>query len=501
MSWARMGPECDDRMRCAPVVTFSARVRGRGPTPAHRLFGIASGLLVAVCSCEGNSATSKRLPHSQVVPDPDLAGMELRVTRLLQRSRLAVMSEPESAKAWLEYGMALDTHDLKSDAETCYRRAHALSPDGFRPLYHLAYILDYRGGRAEEAIRLYRLATKLRPRYSAVFFRLGYQLSSVGRLTEARDALERSLELDPVHVVAHRTLGQVLIQLGDTLAAIHHLERAAELGPDDSGVYAALAQAYTHLGDQESARQAADQSRGCEPTLRVRDPVRAAVGAKGVNAAACNKRAKRMMRDGDFAGAIENLKNVEQVRPKDPYVQNRMGASYLRLDQRDLALKHFLQAANLKDDLEGVHIKLGTLYLGGGQLDEAIHHFRRAQNYEPDNPALGSRLATAVGMSGDSEGALIEFQRAASLGPLDAGTYLNWGNTLVEIGDLEQAVEQYNQALRLKPDYAEAHYSLGLVLERLERPGEAIAHYKQAVSTEPQHPAARRLAQLESAGP
>ncbi len=77
--------------------------------------------------------------------------------------------------------------------------------------------------------------------------------------------------------------------------------------------------------------------------------------------------------------------------------------------------------------------------------------------------------------------------------------HLAWGNALLRQGKVGKAIEHYREAVRVDPGFAPAYFELGSVMERLGRPDEAIAFYRRATRIDPNHPAANRLAELESA--
>src|SRR5688500_10208738 len=74
-------------------------------------------------------------------------------------------------------------------------------------------------GRHEEAVDELRRALTSDGISPYLRTRLGEELLALGRLDEARDALEAALRFDPTFAEAHLDLGRIALRLGDTAAA------------------------------------------------------------------------------------------------------------------------------------------------------------------------------------------------------------------------------------------------------------------------------------------
>ena len=316
-----------------------------------------------------------------------------------------------------------------------------------------------------------------------------------GRLTEAREYYQKALTLDPNLGTAHRSLGQFLLALDDPRAALEHLERTVELAPQDGATFATLARAYARIGDHQQAAAAAEKS-GLGSTLSLPDQVLFDVESLGITSKQCYERAIGLMRQGQYAQAIEQLKITEEQRREDPDVHSRLGISYARTGQSTAAVEHLSKALRLNDDLVDAHVQLAGLLARSGQTDQALQHYRRAIALAPDDAALAVNVATSLARAGSLDDAIALFELAASIQAPTAQMHMNWGGALMQAGRVAEAIEHYREALRLNPNYALAHYNLGRALEGLGRTDEAISHYRTAASIDPSNPARRRLQQL-----
>jgi tetratricopeptide (TPR) repeat protein len=325
-----------------------------------------------------------------VIPDPDTASMQPRVAEALQAARQAVVAASASADAWRHYGAVCQAHLLLDEAAACYQRTLALAPSDFRATYTLGIVQLLRGADDTEVFSLLTRAAQLSPKFPPTYVRLGDLHVHQGHLKEARDAFSEAVRLDPDFGLAHRGLAQSLLALGDNRAAVTHFERASEILPKDSISHIGLSQAYLRLGDQQRASEADARSRQLRPHLGIPDPIMFAVDQLAVSSEECDQRATRLMKDGKYREAIEDLMIVQETRPDNARVARRLGTCWLQLGEDQKAIDHLERALDLAETAE-------THYLLGRALEAddpagAKDHYERAVQLEPSHVAA-QRLA------------------------------------------------------------------------------------------------------------
>ena len=448
-------------------VVAGRRKRGRVARSAPALILLAS-MAWLHCSPAPPESSSSESTDQVEIPSPDPAGMEPRVADRINQAREAVLGDP-TAEAWGHFGEVCHAHFLYAEAETCYRKAMALSPGDVRWAYLQALVREQVGSEPERVIDGLRAAADLNPRYPAVHYRLGVALGRAGRLEEAKAAYLKAIDLDADFAVAHRGVGQVLLSLGDVTGAIEHLERAADLVPADGAAQTALAQAYSRQGLSERSAQAIDKAEKLQPIEQVPDPIQDRMNSLAISATACTNRARSLMAQGDFASAIPDLKIVLEVAPTDAQAQLDIGTAYLNTSKPDLAIAHLGKAIDLKDDLIGAYVKLGWLLMSRNQLDESTKLFRRGLAKAPEDARLYGSLAMVLTRRGELDEAITTCSKAVALAPESADLQTICGAALFEKGDVEQAVRHYREALKLVPNHSEARRKLGQALEKLDR--------------------------------
>ncbi|MCM8796218.1 MAG: tetratricopeptide repeat protein [Candidatus Omnitrophica bacterium] len=92
-------------------------------------------------------------------------------------------------------------------------------------------MLYYLNEMYKEAIREFRKATTLNPKFVDAYFNLGISYSSINDLKNAILAYRNALEVNPKHAYSHWNLAVVLEKVGDLRGAIKHWEKYLELTP------------------------------------------------------------------------------------------------------------------------------------------------------------------------------------------------------------------------------------------------------------------------------
>jgi TolB-like protein/thioredoxin-like negative regulator of GroEL len=179
--------------------------------------------------------------------------------------RKAVTLDPSYAAAWAELALARFNGggDCASAAACAARTEEAQNsadkaialrpdlPDGYsaRGYVRAWGLWDFRGAADD-----FQRALALEPENSDVLLRF---TSSVllpnGRLDEGVSATEKVLKVDPLNATAWRRLGTVQFFRGDYRAAREAMRRSLEINPEQSNTAAYLAFTYLMMGDPATA--------------------------------------------------------------------------------------------------------------------------------------------------------------------------------------------------------------------------------------------------------
>jgi tetratricopeptide (TPR) repeat protein len=130
-------------------------------------------------------------------------------------------------------------------AEHLFRQAIDLEPNMAAALTNLGNLL-YRQGEVTEARKLYERALEHDPTQPEARYNLANLLEDIGDLEAAVTELRKVCALAPEFPDAHYNLGLMLAQLGGAAQARQHLERYLEL--DNASDWASHARSYLEQG-------------------------------------------------------------------------------------------------------------------------------------------------------------------------------------------------------------------------------------------------------------
>lgn len=152
----------------------------------------------------------------------------------------------------LEINLLLDREE-NEQALKAANKALEDYPDNIRIRYARAMLLDSMGESAQAEADLRQIIDE-QPQNAVALNALGYIITTrSNRYAEARDYIERALEIDPENPAILDSMGWVLYQQGDTEKALEYLSRAWEAYADPE-VAAHFGEVLWQTGEQEQAR-------------------------------------------------------------------------------------------------------------------------------------------------------------------------------------------------------------------------------------------------------
>ena len=189
----------------------------------------------------------------------------LTTRRAIEYYARATELDPEYTLAWSGLADAYTASPINGDAPPLQAwpcaadaaaRAVRAGPDLAETQSSVGLVkfwLDWDWAAAETALRN---AIALDPSYALAHRNLGIVLSHAGRHEEARSAVRRGRELDPLHAPHVALSSQIEFNARDYSAAIQFARRATILDPEFFIGYIQLAQAYVQMGNSDLALDA-----------------------------------------------------------------------------------------------------------------------------------------------------------------------------------------------------------------------------------------------------
>ncbi|HEX3729786.1 MAG TPA: tetratricopeptide repeat protein [Opitutaceae bacterium] len=167
----------------------------------------------------------------------------------------ALQANADMPDAQTALGLALQAEGRDAEAEAHYEAALRLDPNVGSAQSNLGLAL-MKQGRGDEALGHFQAALRLQPGDVAARNHLANTLARMdGRLPEAIDQYEHSLQLRPDQPEVQNNLGIALLMLGRAPEAIGHFEAALRLDPTLARTHANLATALESVGRPREAAE------------------------------------------------------------------------------------------------------------------------------------------------------------------------------------------------------------------------------------------------------
>jgi superkiller protein 3 len=173
---------------------------------------------------------------------------EHRLTDAEAAYRRALDLDPRLGLAWDGLGLTLYDAGRLHDAKPAFERALEIDPDNSRATFHLALVrerndeLELAAAGYARALSLSPFDAEVRKDLAEVTRKLAVKLGMSGRTAEARDAMQRAVELAPDNGEAWIDLCLLSLDLGDRNRAAEALQRGRERGASaDRVAFAAAA--------------------------------------------------------------------------------------------------------------------------------------------------------------------------------------------------------------------------------------------------------------------
>jgi tetratricopeptide (TPR) repeat protein len=384
-------------------------------------------------------------PNLSAVHWPDLTQLEPDIrTQLvsLQNALTAAVKNSATTEASLSeaYGVmgeAYHAYSLLAPARECYLNAAILASKDFRWVYLLGK-LDQQEGRIDDAIRRYRIASRLRPDYVAVPLNLGDIYLQLNRLEEAEGSFKAALQIERSNAAAYYGLGQVALSRRSYSEAINYFERALASAPDANRIHYSLAMAYRGFGNEEKAKDHLSQqgSVGVRPADPLVDGLQQLIKGERVHLI----RGRLALEARRYADAAYEFRKAVEANPDSLSAHLNLGAALTQTGDLQEASAQFEAALRIDAENSVAHYNLAVLLARDNRHEPAIDHLHHVLKVYPDD--LGARflLAQELLRSSNLEEALVEFARVVQA---DA----NNEEALLEEAKLLLRQKRYKQAL------------------------------------------------------
>lgn len=371
------------------------------------------------------------------------AGVALALAAIVARGTVRAPALPLGVMVLLVLStLTWQRNRVWSDGLSLWRDAAQGAPNAFRAQSNLGLAL-YEAGKLSAARQTLERALELNPRYSKTWNNLGLVLEEEGASRRAVTSYERALSLRPNLAGVHANLGRLRLALGQLDSARHHLGRALALDARNPSAHLSMGRLHQQLGDFPAAEMAYHRVLRDDP----------------YSAAAYNNLGLLYAEEGALQWALDALRRAAEVDPA--YEKAQVNAQLVEARMAGLSQREAYEGALVRFPHQ-VHLwlALGDLLLKEESWDAAAAAYDSAMERRPGLHGVYPSLASAHHGAGRFEQAIAGYRLALEEDAQEPSLYVNLASACAAIGLLGEARTALETALELDPDDPGARQSL-----------------------------------------
>ena len=223
-------------------------------------------------------------------------------------------------------------------------------------------------GDLEAAMRLFRVALKIKPKSARALTGLGSVYQGKKELGKAADYFEKAILNNPDFLEAYNLLLDILAGTTDTERYVAVAKSAHRISPDNPRYTLILAHGFFEINELEMSEQYFKKTLLLSPKL--------AEGYKGLGNVHFEKE--------QYDKAIKNYKKALDLEASDLSLMNSLGMSYVRKGLISQGIKYYRLALNIDAFDFRILFNLGYAYEKLGDIPKAISNYEKCLASNPD---------------------------------------------------------------------------------------------------------------------
>lgn len=293
------------------------------------------------------------------------------------------------------------------------------------------------------------------------------------------------------------------VKHGSAMGLAHLQSAILRDSPVEPDFYFELGDGYSRAGKQDAAihwyTEALRRKPGFRPAIKqlavalidkgqyaqAVELLRQAVAVPPADDALFTDLGNAYLRKRMLAPAQQALERALQINPEQPEAQNLLGLVAVQEGDPVEAEARFRKAIVRQPDLAEAHNNLGNVLAQSQKYEEAQYHFQKAVLIDPKFADARHSYGLMLALAQSYDQAVVELREAIQLDPGNAQTRDDLADILLAQGHTEEAADQYRQAIRLKPGLADAHCSLANVLGAQQTFEDAKREFQVCIRLDP----------------
>ena len=198
------------------------------------------------------------------------------------------------------------------------------------------------------------------------------------------------------------------------------------------------------------------------------------------------------LRKDDKLNAVSAFKLALSYNEKNPYYNNSLAYSYVRVELYDDAIEYYQRAIKINPDAKWTSIvchALGAVYAEvKGNFEAAEATYQAGLVLDPSNYELLLSLGDLQMVKGDLDRAIRTYCDGITLDPDNFMAYSKAGLALWEKDYMEEAIISFHKSIQLNPNFEISQNNLGVVyLDGMGTPKESLEYFLNAVDLNPNY--------------
>ncbi|MDT7779791.1 MAG: protein O-GlcNAc transferase [Acidobacteriota bacterium] len=303
-------------------------------------------------------------------------------------------------------------------------------------------------GRLTEAANAFEQAVALDPTNGNAFYSLGNVYSELGRWADAVNAYYKAISLKKDDIEAYNNLGIALNRRGQNVQAAAAFERAIKIYPKWAEPFYHLSQVRRELHEDAAAQQAYDRAIRLRPDYATQPP-------------------RTFMTAGTKTSMTASTKAVALPRSKGPETASNVNLGSVVSENINAAPRTTPDSgapARAASTVTGETVS-ATGQTASAMGETASNSVRSDKSLDTRAEPLDTRSFYDLGLrearAGRHDEAVAAFRQAILLDRKNAAAYLALGDEYAAQGNWRESVDAYEQASRLNPNDAETYQRLG----------------------------------------
>lgn len=371
----------------------------------------------------------------------------------------------QAARYQYNRALAFERLGQMGDTVAAYQQVLDLAPDHAGARLRLAKAL-LATDRAGEALTTLEAGSAVLAGQPEVAYLSGLATLQLGKPAEALNWLDAFLRRSADHVEARLAAANALNRLKRPQDALDHLSRVLELAPDNIEARYLAGVIEDKFGRHEAAvahlqHCVGDEQRGEPAKLRLIRLLRRLKRYDEAIALArdLHGRHPRSTQLIDMLGeALAQAKRLDELEAfadtvlaneRRPHIWNMLAIHLKSAGRRDVAIKHWREAARLFPAVAQIAYNGGHALNERGDSEEGELHLRRAIALDGRYAKAWNSLGVALSIQHRYAEAMLVLRTAEALDPEMATVWLNYGIAVRAQDNYDEAIRSFRKAIKI----------------------------------------------------